>query len=81
MDPDIIRHSFKYCGISNATDGIEDNLIFDFNKVKSINNPGKGIEEENKDYSKSESDDDSESKLDVVNQVIVEMIIIKIMKS
>ena len=46
VDPNMINHSFKYCGVSNAVDGTEDNLIFDFNKVEDITNQGRGIKEE-----------------------------------
>ena len=46
IDPNMIMRSFKCCDISNAIDGTEDNLIFDFNKVQKVNNTGRGIEEE-----------------------------------
>ena len=45
VDPNMINRSFKYCDVSNAVDGIEDNLIFDFNKVEDITNQNRGIEE------------------------------------
>jgi hypothetical protein len=75
VDPNMIMRSFKCCGISNAIDGTEDNLIFDFNKVESVNNPRRGVEEDNEDdddgsddsYSESdesESDDSSGSESD-----------------
>jgi len=41
----MINHSFKCCDVSNAIDGIEDGLIFDFNKVEDIINQKRGIEE------------------------------------
>src|SRR6266542_2341826 len=34
LDINMIRRSFKCCGISNATDGTEDTLIFDFNRLE-----------------------------------------------
>ena len=34
IDINMIRRSFKCCGISNATDGTEDTLIFDFNRLE-----------------------------------------------
>ena len=34
IDINMIRWSFKCCGISNATDGTEDTLIFDFNRLE-----------------------------------------------
>jgi len=62
VDSNMIKRSFKCCGVSNAINGEEDNLIFNFNKVENINNPGRGVEED-KDDSESESDDsDSESE-------------------
>ena len=45
----MIMRSFKCCDISNAIDGTEDNLIFDFNKVESTNNPRRGIDEDNEE--------------------------------
>lgn len=66
VDTNIIRRSFKCCGVSNAINGSEDGLIFNFNKVQTINNRGRGIEEdgENNDESSDsdyEPDDNSES--------------------
>src|SRR4051812_6146125 len=66
VDTNIIRRSFKCCGVSNAINGSEDDLIFNFNKVQTINNRGRGIEEdgENNDESSDsdyEPDDNSES--------------------
>ena len=66
VDTNIIRRSFKCCGVSNAINGSEDGLIFNFNKVQTINNHGRGIEEdgENNDESSNsdyEPDDNSES--------------------
>ncbi len=57
IDSDMIRRSFKCCGISNNLDGKEDNLIFNFNKVEKVNNQRRGIEEdEGNDASESEDD-------------------------
>ena len=66
VDINIIRRSFKCCGISNAINGSEDSLIFDFNKVQNINNRGRGIEEDGENHDESsdsnyEPDDNSES--------------------
>ena len=66
VDINIIRHSFKCCGISNAINGSEDSLIFDFNKVQNINNRGRGIEKNGENHDESsdsdyEPDDNSES--------------------
>src|SRR6266511_6248280 len=57
IDSDMIRRSFKCCGISNSLDEKENNLIFNFNKVEKVNNQGRGIEEdEDNDISESEND-------------------------
>src|SRR3954470_6471967 len=63
INPNMIRRSFKCCGISNSLDGTEDNLIFDFNKVEKVNNQRRGIEEDDEsglddDNKSSESEDD-----------------------
>ncbi|PKC17041.1 hypothetical protein RhiirA5_406313 [Rhizophagus irregularis] len=61
----LIRRSIKYCGISNAINGTEDGLIFDFNKVvERINNTGRGIEEnvEDDDRENEGDNDNSESE-------------------
>jgi hypothetical protein len=64
IDTNMIRRSFKCCGVSNSLDGSEDGLIFDFNKVKEINNRGKGIEENGVNESESETESDDESGLE-----------------
>lgn len=33
IDPNLIRKSFKCCGISNSRDGKEDHLIFDYDQL------------------------------------------------
>ena len=57
IDPNMIKRSFKCCGISNNTNGSEDGLIFDFSKVENVNNPGRGVEEENEDENNNTDDD------------------------
>ncbi|GBC09635.1 hypothetical protein RclHR1_00900021 [Rhizophagus clarus] len=64
----MIKRSFKCCGVLNSLDGSEDNLIFDFNKVKEINNRRKGIEEENEIDSESESSDNESESEDESNK-------------
>jgi len=67
VDINIIRRSFKCCGISNAINGSEDSLIFDFNKVQNINNRERGIEEDGKNHDESSDSDyelDDNSKSD-----------------
>ena len=61
IDPNMIMRSFKCCGISNAIDGKEDNLIFDFDKVESVNNPRREVEENNEDNDNRSDDSYSES--------------------
>ncbi|GES99374.1 pogo transposable element with KRAB domain [Rhizophagus clarus] len=68
IDTNMIKRSFKCCGVLNSLDGSEDNLIFDFNKVKEINNRRKGIEEENEIDSESESSDNESESEDESNK-------------
>ncbi|RIA99681.1 hypothetical protein C1645_811006 [Glomus cerebriforme] len=75
----MIRQSFKYCGISNITDGTEDALIFDFNRLEnkvSRKILGKEVENErnendtensdknDSDYNKSKSEESDKSKIE-----------------
>src|SRR5436305_945314 len=64
IDPNMIRRSFKCCGVSNAMDGSEDGLIFDLSKIANINNPERGVEEEddNDNDNNKENDSDCESE-------------------
>jgi hypothetical protein len=77
IDINMIRRSFKCCGVSNATDGTEDNLIFDFDRLESKisrKDPGREIEgernendtedsdENDSNYNKSESEESDESE-------------------
>src|SRR4051812_18666014 len=48
IDLNMINRLFKYYGISNTIDKIENSLIFNFNKVEDISNQKRKIEEENK---------------------------------
>ena len=38
IDPNMIKRSFKCCGISNDINGLEDDLIFDLSKLENVNN-------------------------------------------
>ena len=38
IDPNMIKRSFKCCGISNNINGLEDDLIFDLSKLENVNN-------------------------------------------
>src|SRR5207248_7108117 len=48
IDFNMIKRSFKCCGISNDINGLEDDLIFDLSKLENVNNRNRGVEEENK---------------------------------
>ena len=62
IDPNMIKRSFKCCGISNDINGLEDDLIFDLSKLENVNNRNRGVEEEDEnnitDGEESESEDD-----------------------
>ena len=63
IDPNMIKRSFKCCGISNDINGSEDDLIFDLSKVENVNNPRRGVEEENEEEDDdNNTDEDSEYK-------------------
>ena len=61
IDPNMIKRSFKYCGISNNINGLEDDLIFDLSKLENVNNRNRGVEEEDEnnitDGEESESEE------------------------
>src|SRR6266513_936586 len=59
MDINMIRNSFKCCGISNDMNGSEDNLIFDFNQS-------------NKENLKVEEDNEGDNE--IITKMIVKMI-------
>ncbi len=62
----MIRRSFKCCGISNATDGTEDTLIFDFNRLEDKVNredPRREIDLE-REVEKDDKDGDKDSDED-----------------
>jgi hypothetical protein len=58
MDTNMIKRSFKCCGVSNNVNGSEDVLIFDFNKVNK-DNFGREVEENNEEDNDNEDDDDN----------------------
>ena len=67
VDVNKVRRSFKCCGISNATDGTEDTLIFDFNRLEDrVNREDLGREvdlerEVEKDNEGNDEDSDEDS--------------------
>src|SRR5256885_16072024 len=67
MDINMIRNSFKCCGISNNMNGSEDNLIFDFNQ---INKENLEVEEDNEGNNEddNENENDSEDNEDSDNE-------------
>src|SRR5256884_8031176 len=64
MNINMIRNSFKCCGISNDMNGSEDNLIFDFNQsnkenleVEEDNEGDNGDDNENNDNEESDGNE------------------------
>ena len=56
----MIKRLFKYCGISNDINGLEDDLIFDLSKLENVNNRNRGVEEENENNITDEEESESE---------------------
>lgn len=67
VDVNMIKRSFKCCGVSNTMDGTEDALIFDFDRLGNRANRldfGRGVERENESEDGDESDESDESELE-----------------
>ncbi|GBC16038.2 pogo transposable element with KRAB domain [Rhizophagus irregularis DAOM 181602=DAOM 197198] len=68
IDINMIRRSFKYCSVSNAMDGIEDTLIFDFDQLEHRvrrEDPGREVEgERNENDSKKSDSEESDPDYD-----------------
>ena len=64
VDINMIRKSFKCCGISNTMDGTEDDLILDFTRLTARTNSGRGIEERNDDENNSDYENNGDSEND-----------------
>jgi hypothetical protein len=69
MDIDMIRRSFKCCGISNDMNGLEDTLIFNFDRLNKDNLErdvihDNEISDSDIDNSNDENSDGEESELD-----------------
>src|SRR2546429_1473571 len=61
MNINMIRNSFKCCGISNDMNGLENNLIFNFNQLNKENLEVKEDNEgDNGDNNENDSEDDNE---------------------
>ena len=86
MDINMIRRSFKCCGVSNDINGSEDTLIFDFDKANGGNTQGEIVhdsegeeseegeesgEEENEREKGNENDDESDLNYYQKNEVQV----------
>lgn len=66
IDINMVRRSFKCCGVSNAMDGTEDTLIFDFNQLESrISREDLGREVEG-EGNENDSEDSDENDSDYV---------------
>ena len=69
VDANLIKKSFKCCGISNNRDGTKDNLIFDYNRLGKTNRLNDGVEipsDKDEEVQKSDDseDDDEEGECD-----------------
>src|ERR1043165_1275890 len=64
IDPNMIKRSFKCCGISNDINRLEDDLIFDLSKLENVNNQNRGVEEENENNITDEEESESEESED-----------------
>ena len=67
IDISMIRRSFKCCGVSNAIDGTEDTLIFDFNRLESKRNRedfGREVEKDGENNDKENESDLEGSELE-----------------
>ncbi|CAG8671141.1 4633_t:CDS:2, partial [Ambispora gerdemannii] len=72
IDPQLIQHSFKYCGISVVMDRLKENLIFDYDRVEItklrtsnyIYDNDEGGDDEGDDDGDNEDDDDGDNKGD-----------------
>ena len=64
IDPNMIKRSFKCCGISNDVNGLEDDLIFDLSKLENVNNRNRGVEEEDENNVTDEDESESEESED-----------------
>ena len=64
IDPNMIKRSFKCCGISNDINGLEDDLIFDLSKLENVNNRNRGVEEEDENNITDGEESESEESED-----------------
>ena len=64
IDPNMIKRSFKCCGISNDINGLEDDLIFNLSKLENVNNRNRGVKEENENNITDEEESELEESED-----------------
>ncbi|GBB89004.1 hypothetical protein RclHR1_15640002 [Rhizophagus clarus] len=68
VDVDLIRKSFKCCGISNKRDGTEDDWIFNYNRLGQGNQPGDEVEIPLDDEHGNEEDKEGETDDEYVSE-------------
>src|ERR1043165_9851994 len=64
IDLNMIKRSFKCCGISNDINGLKDDLIFNLSKLENVNNRNRRVKEENKNNITDEEESESEESED-----------------
>ena len=60
----MIKRLFKYCGISNDINGLEDDLIFDISKLENVNNRNRRVEEDDENNITDGEESESEKSED-----------------
>ncbi|GBB94581.1 hypothetical protein RclHR1_23850001 [Rhizophagus clarus] len=68
VDVDLIRKSFKCCGISNKRDGTEDDWIFNYNRLGQGIQSGDEVEIPSDDERGNEEDKEGETDDEYVNE-------------
>ena len=63
IDSNMIKRSFKCCGILNDINGLDD-LIFDLSKLENVNNRNRGVKKENENNITDEEESESEESED-----------------
>ena len=63
LDVNLIRRSFKCCGISNKRDGTEDDWIFDYRRLEQTKSSDEiTLEDEENEDDEDDEDDDYEEE-------------------
>ncbi|GBB97265.1 hypothetical protein RclHR1_29500001 [Rhizophagus clarus] len=68
VDVDLIRKSFKCCGISNKHDGTENDWVFNYNRLGQGNQPGDEVETPSDDECGNEEDKEGETDDEYVGE-------------